>query len=120
MSKVTMHAFSAPTFVRMLRNLSAMLGKAEAHAKAKNYDPAVLLNDRLAPDMFTLTRQVQIATDHAKGAMARLAGHAPEAIEDTETTFAELQSRIAKVIGCTPRSGTLVSPPRLGSSRSAR
>ena len=94
-----MHAFSAPTFVRMLRNLSAMLGKAEAHAKAKNYDPAVLLNDRLAPDMFTLTRQVQIATDHAKGAMARLAGHAPEAIEDTETTFAELQSRIAKVIG---------------------
>jgi uncharacterized protein len=98
MSKVSMHAISAPTFVRMLGNLSSMLTKAEAHAKAKGYDPAVLLNARLAPDMFTLTRQVQIATDQAKGCMARLAGHAPEAIEDTETTFAELQARIAKVI----------------------
>jgi uncharacterized protein len=98
MSTVSMHAFSGPTFTRMLKNLSAMLGKAEAHAKAKNFDAAVLLNDRLAPDMFTLTRQVQIATDHAKGAMARLAGHAPEAIEDTETSFADLQARIAKVI----------------------
>lgn len=94
-----MHAFSAPTFVRLLKNLSAMLTKAEAHAKAKNFDPSVLLNDRLAPDMFTLIRQVQIASDHAKGAMARLAGHAPEAIEDKETTIAELQARIAKVIG---------------------
>jgi hypothetical protein len=99
MSKPSMHAFSAPTFARMLRNLSAMLAKAEAHAKAKSFDPAVLLNDRLAPDMFTLTRQVQIATDHAKGAMARLAGHVPEAIEDKEASFAELQARIAKVIG---------------------
>lgn len=98
MSKVSMHAFSGPTFARMLKNLSSMLGKTEAHAKAKNFDPAVLLNDRLAPDMFTLTRQVQIATDHAKGAMARLAGHAPEAIEDKETTIAELQARIAKVV----------------------
>lgn len=94
-----MYAFSAPVFVRMLKNLSSMLSKAEAHAKAKNFDPAVLLNDRLAPDMFTLTRQVQIATDHAKGAMARLAGHPPEAVEDKETTVAELQARIAKVIG---------------------
>lgn len=93
-----MHAFSAPTFVRMLKNLSTMLAKAEAHAKAKNFEPAILLNARLAPDMFTLTRQVQIATDHAKGAMARLAGHAPEAMEDNETTFAEVQARIAKVI----------------------
>lgn len=93
-----MHAFSAPTFARMLRNLSAMLAKAEAHAKAKNFDPAVLLNDRLAPDMFTLTRQVQIATDHAKGAMARLAGKQPEVIPDTDTTIADLQARIAKVI----------------------
>lgn len=93
-----MYAYSAPTFVRMLKNLSSMLGKAEAHAKAKNFEPGVLLNDRLAPDMFTLTRQVQIASDHAKGAMARLAGHAPEAIEDKETTIAELQARIAKVV----------------------
>ena len=98
MSKISMHALSAPVFARMLRNLSAMLAKAETQAKAKGYDPSVLLNARLAPDMFPLTRQVQIATDHAKGAMARLAGHAPETIEDTETTFAHLQARIAKVI----------------------
>ena len=98
MSQVSMHAFSAPTFARMLRNLSAMLAKAEAHAKAKNFEPSVLLNDRLAPDMFTLTRQIQIATDHAKGAMARLAGKQPEVIEDKETTIADLQARIAKVI----------------------
>lgn len=99
MTKPSMHAFSAPMFARMLRNLSAMLSKAEAHAKVKGFDPAVLLNDRLALDMFTLMRQVQIATDHAKGAMARLAGHVPEAIEDKETTIADLQARIAKVVG---------------------
>jgi len=98
-----MHAFCAPTFVRMLKNLSAMLTKAEAYAKAKGFEPAVLLNARLAPDMFTLTRQVQIATDHAKGAMARLAGVAPEAIEDTEASFADLQARIAKVIAIVER-----------------
>ena len=99
MSSVSMHAISAPVFVRMLKNLSAMLTKGEAHAKARNFDPVVLINSRLAPDMFTLTKQVQIATDHAKGAMARLAGHQPEAMEDKETTAAELQARIAKVIG---------------------
>jgi hypothetical protein len=99
MTKLSMHAISAPVFVRMLRNMSAILAKAEAHAKTKNYDASVLLNSRLAPDMFALTRQIQIATDHAKGAMARLAGHAPEAIEDTETTIAQVQARIAKVIG---------------------
>ncbi|MGQ0533066.1 MAG: DUF1993 domain-containing protein [Caulobacteraceae bacterium] len=98
MTKLTMHAVSAPVFVRMLNNLSSILSKAEQQAKAKGYDPAVLLNSRLAPDMLPLTRQAQIATDHAKGCMARLAGHQPEAIEDTETTFAELQARIRKVI----------------------
>jgi hypothetical protein len=98
MTKLSMHAVSAPVFVRMLNNLSSILSKAEQQAKTKGYDPAVLLNGRLAPDMFSLTRQVQIATDHAKGAMARLAGHTPEAIEDTETTFGQLQARIAKVV----------------------
>jgi hypothetical protein len=93
-----MHAISAQTLARMLRNLSAILTKAEQHAKAKGFEPAVLLNARLAPDMFALTRQVQIATDHAKGCVARLAGQPPQAIEDTETSFAELQARIAKVI----------------------
>ena len=99
MTKLSMHAVTAPVFTRTLNNLSAILAKAEQQAKAKGYDPAVLLNARLAPDMFALTRQVQIATDQPKGCMARLAGHAPEAIEDTETTFAELQARIKKVQG---------------------
>jgi hypothetical protein len=93
-----MHAISAQTLARMLRNLSAILTKAEQHAKAKGFEPSVLLNARLAPDMFALTRQVQIATDHAKGCVARLAGQPPQAIEDTETSFAELQARIAKVL----------------------
>jgi len=98
MHQLSMHALSAPMFLRMLKNLSAMLSKAEAHAKAKGIEPSVLLSARLAPDMFALMRQVQIATDHAKGAMARLAGVAPEAIEDKETSFADLQARIARVI----------------------
>jgi len=99
MTKLSMHAISAPVFTRMLNNLSSILSKAEQQAKAKGYDPNVLLSDRLAPDMFTLTRQIQIATDHAKGCMARLAGKTPEALEDTETTFAQLQARITKVLG---------------------
>ncbi len=98
MTKLSMHAISAPVFARMLKNLSAILAKAEQQAKVKGYDPSALLTARLAPDMFCLTKQVQIATDHAKGAVARLAGHVPEAIEDTETTLAQLQARIAKVI----------------------
>ena len=98
MTALNMHGISAPVFVRMLKNLSAMLAKGEAHAKAKNFDATVLVNDRLAPDMLPLVKQVQIATDHAKGAMARLANHPPEPIEDKETTIAELQARITKVI----------------------
>ncbi len=99
MTKVSMHAVSAPIFVRNLNNLASMLSKAEQQAKTKGYDPAVLLNQRLAPDMFPLTKQIQIACDHAKGCVARLAGEPPEVMEDTETTFAELQARIKKVLG---------------------
>jgi hypothetical protein len=99
MTKLSMHAVSAGVFTRMLNNLSSILSSAEQQAKTKGYDPSVLLNARLAPDMFALTRQVQIATDHAKGCVARLAGHQIEAIEDSETTFAELQARITKVLG---------------------
>ena len=98
MTKLSMHAVSAPAFVRMLNNLSAILTKAENHAKAKDIDPATLLNAKLAPDMFALIRQVQIATDHAKGAAARLTGTQIEAIEDTETSFAQLQARIRRVV----------------------
>lgn len=89
---------SSPLFVRGLRNLSAILAKAETYAQARSIDPAVLIGARLAPDMFPLSRQIQIATDTAKGCAARLAGVEIPAFEDTESTFDELQQRIAKTI----------------------
>jgi len=95
---ISMHQASAPRFARMLRNLSAILAKAQAHAEAKKLDAAALTGDRLFPDMFPLTRQVQIACDQAKGAVARLAGVEPPKYEDTEQTFADLQARIAKTL----------------------
>lgn len=87
-------------FSKMLQNLSAILDKAEAFAETKKIDPAVLLSSRLAPDQFNLTRQVQIACDTAKLAVARLTGKAESAPkhEDDETTLAELQVRIQSVV----------------------
>jgi len=93
---LTMYQASIPSFVRMLDNLSVILDKAAAHAEAKKIDPAVFINARLAPDMFPLCRQVQIATDMVKGCAARLAGIEVPRYEDNETTFAELQARIGK------------------------
>lgn len=93
---LTMYQASIPVFVRMLGNLSAILNKAAAHAEAKKIDPAIFVNARLAPDMYPLSRQVQIATDMVKGCAARLAGIEVPRYEDNETTFAELQARIAK------------------------
>jgi hypothetical protein len=81
-----------------LNALSAVLDKAAAFAAAKKIDPSVLLNSRLAPDMFPLTRQVQIATDLAKNGASRLAGLEPPRYEDTETTIDELKARIAKTV----------------------
>jgi len=95
---ISMYQASAPRFVNMLKNLSAILEKAQAHAEAKKIDPAVLPSCRLHPDMFALSRQVQIACDNAKGAAARLAGVEVPKHEDTEQTFAELKARIAKTI----------------------
>lgn len=89
---------SVPVFVHFLKSLSAILKKAEAHCEARKIDPAVMLTMRLFPDMFTLTRQIQIATDAAKGAGARLAGIAVPSFPDTEETFAEIQARITKTI----------------------
>jgi hypothetical protein len=91
-----MYQASIPVFVRMLDNLSGILDKAAAHAEAKKIDPAIFVNARLAPDMFPLSRQVQIATDMVKGCAARLAGIEVPSYEDNETTFSELQARIAK------------------------
>lgn len=95
---ISMYQASVPTFVRMLNNLAAILEKAAAHAEARKIDPAVLVNSRLFPDMLPLTKQVQIASDGAKGGAARLAGMEPPKFEDTETTFAELIARIRKTI----------------------
>jgi len=81
-----------------LNALSAVLDKAEAFAGAKKIDSAVLLNTRLAPDMFPLVKQVQIATDLAKNGAARLAGVEPPRYEDKETTMAELKARLAKTL----------------------
>jgi hypothetical protein len=89
---------SQPVLLQMLKALSANIDKAAAHASAKGLDPSELTDARLAPDMFPFSRQVQIATDHAKGAMARLSGRENPKYEDTESTFEELKARIAKTI----------------------
>ena len=95
---ISMYQASVPAFLQMLNSLSANLDKAEVVAAERKIDPAVLLGWRLAPDMFALARQVQIATDHAKGCCARLAGVEVPKYSDDETTFAELRARIARTI----------------------
>lgn len=95
---ITMYQASAPVFVRMLTNLSDILKKGVAHAEARKFDPQVLFNARLAPDMFPLVRQVQIATDQVKGCMSRLAGLEPPKYEDNEKNFDDLFARIDKTI----------------------
>lgn len=89
---------SVPAFLQTLGALSGILTKAAAHAEAKKIDPSVFITARLAPDMHPLSRQIQILSDSAKGAAARLAGVEIPSFPDTETTFAELQARIAKTI----------------------
>jgi hypothetical protein len=95
---ISLYQISIPVFIRVLGNLSAILNKAAAHAEAKKIDPSVFIQSRLAPDMFPLARQVQIATDGIKGCVARLAGIDIPSYPDTETTFPELQARIAKTL----------------------
>jgi uncharacterized protein len=95
---LSMYQASIPVFIRQLNNLSAILKKGEEHALAKKIEPEVFINARLAPDMFPLSRQVQIASDGVKGCAARLAGVEVPSYPDTEKTFAELQARIAKTI----------------------
>ena len=93
---ITMYQASAPRFVNTLHNLSGILDKARADAEARKLDPLVLCAARLYPDMLPFSRQVQIACDTAKGAVARLAGIEAPKHEDTEQTFDELKARIAK------------------------
>jgi hypothetical protein len=94
----SMSAASLPVFTIGLNALSAVLDKAAAYAAAKKVDPAVLLNMRLAPDMFALIRQVQVSADQAKNGSARLAGVEPPRYEDTEATVDELKARLAKTV----------------------
>jgi len=93
-----MYALSVPVFVRMLRNLEGVLDKGAEHAAARKIDPTVLVGARLFPDMFPLAAQVRIASDFAKGAVARLSGNEPPKFEDGEATFDDLKARIAKTI----------------------
>jgi hypothetical protein len=95
---VSMYSLSIPLFRRSLSSLSAILDKAAAHAQERKFDPAALLEARLYPDMFTFTRQVQLASDFAKGTAARLAGEAPPKYDDVEVGFDQLKARIARTI----------------------
>src|SRR5687767_5262386 len=96
--KISMYQASVPRFAHALRNLSAILDKAQVHAEAKKLDPAVPGGLRLIADMFPLARQVQIACDTAKGAVARLAGVEIPKFEDDEKTLPELKARIARTL----------------------
>ncbi len=95
---ISMYQASVPRLVNILGNLSGILDKAQAHVDAKKLDPTALTAYRLFPDMLPMTKQVQIACDTAKGAVARLAGVEIPVYEDNEKTLAELEARIAKTV----------------------
>ena len=98
MTAISMYKISVPIFVQFLTSLSAVLDKAAAFAEAKKIEPSVLLNTRLAPDMFPLGRQVRAATDHAVNACGRLAGVELPALPNADASIPELKERIAKSI----------------------
>jgi uncharacterized protein len=95
---MSMSSASLPVFRHMLSNLSHFLDKGAAHAEARKFDPANLLNYRLAPDMLPFTRQIQIACDAVKNGAARIAGIEPPKFEDKEASFPELKARIQKTL----------------------
>jgi hypothetical protein len=94
----SMYAVSVGTFTRMLTNLQSMLEKAEVYAAERKFKPDVLVNQRLAPDMLPLSFQIQNATDHAKGAAARLSGRELPSWPDEEKTFEDLKARVKKAL----------------------
>ena len=95
---ISMYQASVPVIQKSLTALKGVLAKGSAHAETKKIDESVFLASRLYPDMFPLTRQVQIAADFGKGPVARLAGVELPKYEDIETTFAELTARIDKTL----------------------
>jgi hypothetical protein len=96
--KITVQAVTVDVFANSLTNLAALLEKGLAHATARKFDPGVLFNARLAPDMFPLSRQVQLACDLAKNSVARIAALEPPRFEDHEKTIEELRARIARTV----------------------
>ena len=101
----TLHTAAAPVFTRMLGNLSGWLDKAEAHAKAKKFDPDVLMQSRLAPDMLPLYGQIGLATAFAKNAMCRLAGDEAPDFPDGDDTFPKARARIERAFGIVKSTG---------------
>lgn len=95
---LTLFDASIPVYVQMLRNLAALLNKAEAHAKSSGQPLSDLLEARLAPDMHSLIGQIQLATDAAKGGAARLAGITPPVMADDESTYEDLKARVAATL----------------------
>jgi len=95
---ISMHNASVGVYLKLLGNLNAILEKAEKWVTERKIDPSAILQARLAPDMFTFTRQIQIATDMAKGTVARLAAQEAPRYEDNESSFADLKARVAKTI----------------------
>ncbi|MGB8843740.1 MAG: DUF1993 domain-containing protein [Aliidongia sp.] len=95
---LSIYQATVPAVLHTLGALAKILDKAEAFCEARKIEPAVLVNYRLAPDMFPLSRQIQITTDQAKGMVARLTGSEIPGFPDTETSFADLKARIAKTI----------------------
>lgn len=95
---LTVHDLTVVSFTRTLTAMQGWLDKAEAHAKARNYDVNTLLQARLAPDMFPLVRQFLMAADHAKNGATRLTQKDPPRFEDTETTVADVRARLKKTV----------------------
>lgn len=95
---LSVHALTVGQFVPMLKNLGKILEKAEAYAAAKKVEAGVIEGLRLAPDMLSFARQIQLASDFAKNSVARLAGIEAPKYEDNEKTLEELKARVAKTI----------------------
>lgn len=95
---ISIYDLTVPVFSKLLLAMRATLEKGEADAHARNIDPDVYLHGRLAPDMFDMTRQVQIVTDQVKGGLARLAGREVPSWPDDEASFADLYARIDKTL----------------------
>ena len=99
------YTMATETFEPMLRSLSNILDKGAEHARAAKSDPDALVEGRLAPDMYTLAQQVQLACDQAAGTTAHLTGQEAPRFENNEKTLDDLKARIARTIEYVQRVG---------------